>query len=253
MSRKRTKEQFVALANKKHKNTFVYDKVEYIHSWIKVTITCLLHGDWDQYPGSHLAGHGCSGCKSVTLGNLYRKDFSQFVEEANKKFKYKYDYSESVYISGKKKIKIICPIHGPFFSSPENHLKKITPGCVECSDNVSRGETLVKTIMDNNKIDYIQQKTFIGVKGKRKHLQYDFWLPRHNMLIEYDGIQHSRPSFSSNEETSNQCLRDLQKCDKIKNKYAASAGITLIRIPHTVKTVDDIVAFVNPYFQQALV
>lgn len=45
----------------------------------------------------------------------------------------KYDYSLSNYISKDKKLKIICPIHGVFEQSPNNHWKG--KGCPYCSGN----------------------------------------------------------------------------------------------------------------------
>ena len=43
----------------------------------------------------------------------------------------KFDYSKVEYQSTKKKVIIICPIHGEFEQSPETHLKSKC-GCPKC-------------------------------------------------------------------------------------------------------------------------
>lgn len=55
----------------------------------------------------------------------------QFVAEAIMEHGDKYDYSLSEYVSAKKKVKIICPIHGIFEQTPSNHLSG--QGCPQCS------------------------------------------------------------------------------------------------------------------------
>lgn len=52
-------------ANKKHNNFYDYDKINYINGKTKTTITCKIHGDFDQLPESHLSGHGCKKCATV--------------------------------------------------------------------------------------------------------------------------------------------------------------------------------------------
>ena len=55
-------EEFVTRAAKVHQNKYDYSKVEYIASKEKVTITCPVHGDFEQSARGHLAGRGCREC-----------------------------------------------------------------------------------------------------------------------------------------------------------------------------------------------
>ncbi len=57
-----TKEDFIANANVTHKYKYSYSNVVYKNSRTKVTITCPIHGDFEQIPKDHLAGCGCSSC-----------------------------------------------------------------------------------------------------------------------------------------------------------------------------------------------
>ena len=45
-----------------------------------------------------------------------------FIKKANIVHNYKYDYSKIKYIHINTKIIIICPLHGKFIQSPNNHI-----------------------------------------------------------------------------------------------------------------------------------
>ena len=62
LSVKKTTEQFIIEANQVHDNKYSYEKTNYIKNHIKVTITCPIHGDFDQNPLSHVQGCGCPNC-----------------------------------------------------------------------------------------------------------------------------------------------------------------------------------------------
>lgn len=56
----------------------------------------------------------------------------KFIENANKKYNNKYDYSKFMYKNAKTRSIIICPIHNGFEQSPDKHLNS-KYGCPECS------------------------------------------------------------------------------------------------------------------------
>ena len=75
------------------------------------------------------------------------------------------------------------------------------------------------------------KKKFLDLKGDKNYpLKYDFYLPKHNILIEYDGEQHFEPIFNWDTEKS---FSQRKKYDKIKNNYAIQNNYILIRIPYT--------------------
>jgi len=57
---------------------------------------------------------------------------NEFIQRANNIYKNKYDYSKSIYINNKTKLIIICPLHGKFKQSPNDHLDYHK--CPKCSD-----------------------------------------------------------------------------------------------------------------------
>ena len=106
-------------------------------------------------------------------------------------------------------------------------------GCPRCKE--SKGEKLVSSILDKLKIKYIPQKTYtdcinVSEKGRCTVLKFDFYIPKLNTIIEYDGEGHFMPIRKSVKDIEPQIKRD-----RIKNNYCKDKGIKLIRIPYTIK------------------
>lgn len=97
----------------------------------------------------------------------------------------------------------------------------------------SKGERKIKDILNNNNINYIQEKRFADCvfEDTNKTARFDFFLPKYNCLIEFDGRQHFIQSSGifDNEEK----FKRTQEHDKIKNEYCFKNNILLIRIPYT--------------------
>jgi hypothetical protein len=64
-----------------------------------------------------------------------------FINKANKKHNYKYDYSKTIYEKAIKKIIIICELHGEFSQTPNSHLNG--RGCFKCGIETSRKTRLI--------------------------------------------------------------------------------------------------------------
>ena len=145
----------------------------------------------------------------------------------------KYDYSKVNYINCKIKVKIICPIHGEFEITPDNHVSK--HGCSKCK--LSQGELNIIKILEENSINYVNQKKFNNCINKRK-LSFDFYLPEYNVCIEYDGVQHfeSIEYFGGDKE-----FEYIKYKDNIKNNYCLSNNIKLFRISYMDNDVENII------------
>jgi very-short-patch-repair endonuclease len=63
-----------------------------------------------------------------------KKTTEQFIEKAREVHGNKYDYSKVNYINSHIKVCIICPIHGEFEQTPNNHTS-LKHGCFKCSIN----------------------------------------------------------------------------------------------------------------------
>lgn len=55
-------ESFIEKAKLIHGNKYIYDKVDYKSSLLKVILTCRKHGDFNKLTNNHLQGQGCPKC-----------------------------------------------------------------------------------------------------------------------------------------------------------------------------------------------
>lgn len=95
-------------------------------------------------------------------------------------------------------------------------------GCI----TYSIGEKNIENLLIENSIQYVKEYKFKDLGEYR----YDFYLPTLNRLIEFDGKQHFQECGGSWDENDN--LEQRQARDKIKNNYAISNNIDLVRIPY---------------------
>ena len=61
-------EEFIVKAKMKHYDFYQYNKVNYKGAKEFITITCPIHGDFEQRPNYHLSGNGCTKCYKENNG-----------------------------------------------------------------------------------------------------------------------------------------------------------------------------------------
>lgn len=108
------------------------------------------------------------------------------------------------------------------------------------------GEKAISEWLNRNEIDYIPQYRFGDCKDI-KPLPFDFYLPKQNIIIEYDGRQHFIPvdfAGKGREWAENQ-LKITQYHDQIKNIYCQSHNINLLRIRYDDNIVEKLSSFIN--------
>jgi hypothetical protein len=82
-----TTNEFLKRARLKHGDKYDYSKVEYTGSSNKVTIICPEHGEFEQRPDGHLAGHGCASCGAILpRDRTYDKKEHQLIEGEERKY-----------------------------------------------------------------------------------------------------------------------------------------------------------------------
>lgn len=197
---------FKQTANKIHNNKYNYDKSNYIYSTSKVIITCPSHGDFLQTPNGHLSGKGCPKCK----GDNKRSNTKDFIQKAILKHGDKFGYEKTVYEYSNKKVTITCYKHGDFQQKPNDHLNG--QGCPVCRE--SKGEQKIFEILTKYDIPFRREFKFPCSDSR---YEYDFYLPIHNVLIEFHGKQHYEPiEFFGGQQR----LEYTQDCDKKKRQLA---------------------------------
>lgn len=98
-----------------------------------VYISCKEHGEFRTTPELLInRNSGCGQCyNKYEKFKVKNKGKDKFVEEANERFENKFDYSLVEYKNTMTKVKIICPMHGAFHQTPNEHLQS-KYGCNEC-------------------------------------------------------------------------------------------------------------------------
>ena len=212
------KQKFIKKSNKIHHNKYDYSLVVYKNNQTKVKIICPIHGKFEQTPRSHF--NNKSGCPLCDISHKSNTD--EFLEKSKKLYGDIYLYDKTEYISAIKNVIITCRKHGEFMITPNNHLRG--ESCPVC--RLSRGEIKIKILLDTSGIEYIRQKSFKDCIHIRP-LKFDFFIPKINTCIEYDGEQHSnRFRFEINDSKLE--LRKIR--DNIKNEYCKKNNIRLLRI-----------------------
>lgn len=147
--------------------------------------------------------------------------FKIFEERANKIHDHLYLYNKSIYKGVMEKIEIICPNHGIFWQTPDAHLRG--QRCPKCS--MSYRENYIKEFLEEKNILYVYNKGHKELINPKTGypLKPDFYLPKYNTIIEYDGFQHYKNIYG------NKNLKEVQKLDELKNKLCMEKGIKLFR------------------------
>lgn len=139
-------------------------------------------------PNNHTSKkQGCTWC----AGNK-KKATEKFIEEAKVIHSDKYDYSRVNYVNNHTPAAVIYPIHGKFHILQTNHIRG-RQGCFYC--NASHLETETAIILRQNNVNFEQQKKFQWLRSNKDWpLSLDFYLPKFNIAIECQWIQHYESS-----------------------------------------------------------
>ena len=179
---------FLKRAREVHGNKYDYSKSNYKGCEEKICIICPTHGEFWQTPINHLSNHGCPECGKIERANKKRKDTNEFIERAREVHGDRYDYSKTVYKGVLNPITIICKKHGEFMQRPNDHLNG--HGCPSCVNSML--EENVRTELVKNNIEFNEYHKFGWLINEETNYPYslDFYLPKQNIGIECQGVQH---------------------------------------------------------------
>lgn len=109
-------------------------------------------------------------------------------------------------------------------------------GCPQCRE--SKGEKTIRHLLESSNIEYIREFTPSWCEINR--YRYDFYIPKYNMMIEFDGKQHFM-EFTGNVFKSTSSLEDRIKIDLDKDLLCINNGTKLLRISFSeLKNIEDI-------------
>lgn len=131
-TKKLTSKQFIEKAKSVHGDCYDYSQTKYVAADKKVTIVCRTHGPFTQTPNSHTSGSGCRLCGVKATQLALRSSTAEFIEKARFRHGDRYDYPSVLYVKARTEVIVICPEHGPFEVTPNNHISKGS-GCKACA------------------------------------------------------------------------------------------------------------------------
>jgi len=156
-------EYYINYCNELHNNEFQYLS-EYITAKAPILMQCKYNHSFSLTPDSHINKLvKCPLCAKNSITS-----FKELITEFNNIHNNKYDYSKFKYTNSSTKSCIICPTHGEFFKSPDNHRHKTKPqGCPTCSLNMLKNvsgwskSNFIKCCIKNNRISYLLYHTLL--------------------------------------------------------------------------------------------
>lgn len=191
----------------------------YVNNYTKMHVRNVVCGhEWEADANSLLRGHDCQICKRE---NAYIEQLR--IKRPNLKLMSHYEDS-------RLPIAVKCLLCGnEFVGVAKNFLTHPTEYCFNCAPP-SLGAIRVRRVLDELSIAYSVEYKFPDCKNKRP-LPFDFYIPKYNLCIEYDGEQHfrRRDGFWGGDEA----LEQMQYRDSVKTKYCEENGLHLLRIPYT--------------------
>jgi protein-arginine kinase activator protein McsA len=222
--------EFKLEAVKLRPDEFEYFEEEYKNKQTPTKIRCIKHNHiFYQTPKSHLKGSECPICENENHPSHQKKTNEQFLKEIYEIHGNLFTY-KSEYIGAHEYITIQCnECNTEFDQLAYVHLSG--RGCPNCI--LSVGEKSIRLYLERNNIEYTKQKTFDDCRSpKNRMLKFDFFIPHNNLLIEFDGKQHFELSNIRGYKTTQDELDRIKIYDSIKNEYAKSNNIKLLRIPY---------------------
>ena len=111
-----------------------------------------------------------------------------------------------------------------------SNLTRPNEATISCGCAKSKGEEKIIASLIQAQIPFITQKRFDTCifPETNRQLIFDFYLPEHNILIEYDGEQHFHKI-----KNDRYGYEGIVARDNYKNQWCKDNNITLIRIPYT--------------------
>ncbi|WP_297478383.1 DUF723 domain-containing protein [Ferrovum sp.] len=210
-----TLESFAEKAREVHGERYDYSQVNYVGMReAKVTITCSIHGEFQQHPHNHISGQGCPKCgdiKAAHTRSTLREDFLEKVKRIHKN-KYRYP-SLPDKISNKDSILVTCPTHGTYIQRAGAQVMGY--GCPKCVHKVSKPEIELFEFVSSICPDAYQSDRAI-IKPK----ELDIVIPSKSLAIEYNGIYYHSDRIEGRQDNAH----------KIKTDLCAERGVRLIHL-----------------------
>jgi hypothetical protein len=165
----KTLKDFIQKSKEIHGDKYDYSLVNIKDD--KIKIICPKHGIFEQNKYLHKNGSICPKCSIDNKKNKIHTKFNNitFIQKSKDIHGDKYDYSLVDYKNIKTKVKIICPIHGTFEQTPDNHIKGCD--CYMCKSNnnyniekfISKANEIHQNRYNYSLVNYINNRIKIKI------------------------------------------------------------------------------------------
>ena len=154
---------FIKKLKDKYSDKYDYKEVKYKNPKSQITLICKKHGHFTQRADYFYNRGGCKECKKEEIQEKLIKK-SEIIHNN------KYDYSLVNFVDSKENVEIICPIHGVFKQTLNNHSNG--QGCPKCSFNkkfsnvvkfVEYAERTYNNLYNYSLVEYVDNKAEIKI------------------------------------------------------------------------------------------
>jgi ribosomal protein S27AE len=150
--------------------------------------------------------HSCPKCKKTL--KLNQKEAEESINNKCNELNYTL-LKTFIYLNNKTKIHLKCNIDNHIWSPTYASFINQNQGCSICGNKYKKSENKIKNLLDKNNIKYIYQyrNKFLDKKS------LDFYIPKFNIAIEYQGGQHFIPVkiFGGEKSYNDTIKRDKEK------------------------------------------
>lgn len=210
---------------------------EYVDGNTMIKYICKKHGEQTAKANYLCDGNGCHGCRLDAISKSNKFDINE-VRKIIEEFEGNIwlnpdDYKGSSVCN----LKIKCKCGNTYITSLSSYIHYNVTRCPKCSNSESKAESRIKDFLNKNNILFKQEKGFDECRDINR-LPFDFYLPEHNMIIEYNGKQHYE---SIDYFGGEKAFEIRKKHDEIKYEYCKTNNIKLVIIPYwEEKDIEDI-------------
>lgn len=171
--------------------------------------------------------HECGHSTTKTLKSFWRNHRCYECNPSDKRSHYR-NYKHYRHINGEqfpdwdvdfRKVGDCTVTHSCGYSKVVD-LNRFSGLCPIC-DSVSAGEKMVAQLLTGNIVEFIREFKIPGT-----NYRLDFYLPQHNLIIEYDGAQHYRDVAYFN----------CHNTDEVKTVWCLDNRLDMLRIPYSANT-----------------
>ncbi len=204
----------------------------YVADSEKLVFSCGVCGDdfinsWK----SIFQNSGCGKCHGLQVGKFNNLEFTHkdLILEWDESNDF---YPNSVTRGSHKKVVWKCSKCSSNWTTPVKDRAISLNGCPKCRE--SRGEKEISSILRKMNIEFFSEYSKFENCSDERNLRFDFFIPKHNLCIEYNGRQHYEAVDFGNmgiDWAKKEFIKN-KRHDRIKIKYCKENGIKLLVIPY---------------------